>query len=170
MFNLLSQKLTERYRPLAVCPLNGKRFFYWKRITYIAGWVSLFSVTVPSGMRAVINRIGALIDPNSSCYSVAVDGVIDPVCRDITWRLVSGVDWNYKLFWPHREYIGGGGPIWSIKGCLLIDPIEVSAGQTFGLYAIARWGSASFGIGGGLGGYFEFEKSQKGEVLEHECG
>jgi len=160
---IMGNVLSERLAPVNVCPLNGRRFFYFKRLTSWFGfrsWVPLFRVLVPAGFVAVINRLGALINTELVNYRIEVDGLPDPVAQKI-YEVGPGVPingsfeslyWQYSWFWSMSNRTTGS--MYFVQGKMMLDPIVVEQGQTFSLMAWPWWGIAIYGLGGGVMGFF----------------
>lgn len=151
---VMGNVLSERLAPVNVCPLNGRRFFYFKRLTrwFDETWVTLFRVLVPIGFVAVINRLGALINTELVNYRIEVDGVPDPVARDIFEVDPTYTYWEYPFFWSMSNC--NTGSMYFIQAKMLIDPILVEQNQTFSLLAWPWWSVAPYGLGGGVMGFF----------------
>jgi hypothetical protein len=130
-------------------PLCADRFLYHNIISVPpAGYAFLFQVTVPTGMIAVINRIGALVDFVNVVYCLLIDSVYDPGFPDQSWRLTPD-GWSPLNMYPQAS----DGTYVFIKGNLLTGPVLVRENATFGLFA-DDWRGSAVVFGGEVSGYF----------------
>ena len=149
----------ERPLPLNLCPaygvtlrpLSARRFAFWGNVAGDLDGAYVWQTRVPVGVDGVINVIGGLVMPKNISYSLRINDSEDAVVWRIGEYSASNVPSRKSVMWPRANYGGGYG---FVTGTFRIDPIRVTAGQVFGLWAIHTMGTAFFGMGGGVFGYW----------------